>query len=44
MKDYKVSFTDAEKKRLTSIFPTGVCNFTKPGVEQQPLAGSWLSF
>jgi hypothetical protein len=44
MKDYKVTFTEAEKKRLTSIFPTGVCNFTKPGVEQQPLAGSWLSF
>jgi len=43
-KDYSVSFTDAQKSRLAAIFSTGVCNFSAPGVEQQPLAGSWLTF
>jgi hypothetical protein len=42
--DYTAPFTDAEKKRLANIFPDGVCDWTKPGVEQQPPAGSWLSF
>jgi hypothetical protein len=43
-KDYQVALTDAQKSRLAAIFSTGVCNFSKPGVEQQPLAGSWMSF
>ncbi len=43
-KDYMVSFTESEKIRLAAIFPTGVCDFTKPGVEQQALSGTWLSF
>jgi hypothetical protein len=42
--DYTAPFTDAEKERLATIFPDGVCDWSKPGVEQQPLAGSWLSF
>ena len=41
---YTVAFSDADKARLKAIFPTGVCDFSKPGVEQQPLGGSWLSF
>ncbi len=32
--DYRVSFTAAELTRLNSIFPGGVCDFTKPGVNQ----------
>jgi hypothetical protein len=43
-KDYQVALTDAQKSRLAAIFATGVCDFSKPGVEQQPLAGSWLKF
>lgn len=43
-KDYQVTFTDAQKARLKTIFPAGVCNFSVKGVEQQPLAGSWQTF
>lgn len=42
--DYAVSFTSDEMARLRRIFPTGVCDWSKPGVEQQPLAGTWLVF
>jgi hypothetical protein len=42
--DYAVTLTGSEQERLRSIFPEGVCDWTKPGIEQQPLAGSWLSF
>jgi hypothetical protein len=34
----------AETERLRAIFPDGVCDYSKPGVEQRPLAGTWLSF
>jgi hypothetical protein len=39
--DYKVTFTPAEMTRLKEIFPAGVCDWSKPGVEQQPMAGTW---
>ncbi len=42
--DYKSTFTPAEMTRLQKIFPDGVCDWSKPGVEQQGLAGTWLSF
>jgi hypothetical protein len=42
--DYAVSFTSDEMTRLRRIFPAGVCDWSKPGVEQQPLAGTWLVF
>ena len=41
--DYKVTFSDAEKARLAAIFPSGVCDYGKPGVEQQAPRGTWLS-
>ncbi len=31
-----VTFTDAQWAELQQAFPTGVCDFSKPGVEQQP--------
>ncbi|TCC31603.1 hypothetical protein E0H50_21330 [Kribbella sindirgiensis] len=37
-------FTDADWQRLLTIYPGGVCDWSKPGVDQQPLAGTWLSF
>jgi len=30
--------------RLKAIFPSGVCDWTQPGVEQQGLAGTWQRF
>ena len=41
---YAVTFTDAQWATLRGIFPTGVCNWAARGVEQQPLAGTWLDF
>lgn len=37
-------FTDAQFERLLRIFPDGVCDYSKPGIGQQPLAGTWLTF
>ena len=36
--------TDAQWKKLRTIFPDGVCDWSKPGIGQQPLAGTWISF
>ncbi len=41
--DYKVTFSDAEKARLRAIFPNGVSDYSRPGVEQQAPKGTWLS-
>ena len=42
--DYGVSFTAEEMTRLKAIFAGGVCDWSKAGVGQQALAGTWLSF
>ena len=42
--DYTVAFTPTEWSRLQAAFPAGVCDWSKPGVGQQALAGTWLSF
>ncbi len=42
--DYKVPFDAAQANRLQTIFTGGVCDWTKPGVEQQALRGTWLKF
>jgi len=39
--DYKVTFTADEMTRLKRIFPGGVCDWSKPGVDQQPMTGTW---
>ena len=39
--DYNVTFTTDEMARLKQIFPGGVCDWSKPGVDQQPMAGTW---
>jgi Tannase-like family of unknown function (DUF6351) len=41
--DYSVAFSDEERLRLEAIFPTGVCDWSKPGVHQQ-VNKTWLSF
>ncbi|MBA3542508.1 MAG: hypothetical protein H0T79_23030 [Deltaproteobacteria bacterium] len=42
--DYAVTFTPGEWARLTAAFPTGVCDYTRPGVEQAAASGTWQSF
>ena len=38
----KPSFTPAEMTRLIAIFPGGVCDWSKPGVNQTPVV-TWAS-
>jgi len=42
--DYNVAFTDAQWTRIVQTFPAGVCDFSKPGVGQQPPTAPWLTF
>jgi hypothetical protein len=44
LRDYVPQFTDAEQARLQRIFAGGVCDYSKPGVGQLPLAGTYLRF
>lgn len=40
---YAVAFTPAQWAELQQAFPTGVCDYSKPGVAQQP-STPWMSF
>jgi hypothetical protein len=40
---YPVTFTDAQWATLQKAFPTGVCDYAKPGVDQQPVV-PWLTY
>jgi len=42
-RDYAVSFTDEERRRLEALFAGGVCDWSKPGVHQA-INRTWLSF
>jgi hypothetical protein len=42
-RDYKTPFTAPELAELSQVFPGGVCDYSKPGVMQVPLAGTYLS-
>ena len=42
-RDYRVPFSSAEMATLTAIFPDGVCDWSKPGVNQVPVV-TWASF
>ncbi len=41
--DYNVTFTDAQWSALVGAFRGGVCDYSKPGVGQQP-AKTWLTY
>ena len=41
---YPIRFTPVDLDRLHGIFPSGVCDYSRPGIEQRPLRGTWLSF
>ena len=40
--EYQVRFTADQATRLKRIFPSGVCDYTIPGIGQVPLAGTFL--
>ena len=42
--DYAVAFTPQQWTRLQAIFPTGVCDWSKRGYEQQDLEDTWIVF
>jgi hypothetical protein len=42
--DYAVPFAPAQWARLQSIFPSGVCDWSRPGLEQQDPIGTWIFF
>jgi hypothetical protein len=42
--DYKAPFSVAQKGRMAVIFPSGVCDFSKPGVEQVGLKGNYRRY
>lgn len=42
--DYAASFDASEMDRLREVFPGGVCDWSKPGVGQTGLKGTWLTF
>jgi hypothetical protein len=41
--DYKVQFTSSQWSQLQATFPTGVCDFGRPGVDQQPTI-PWMTY
>ena len=41
-KDYKMPLSHDERTRLAAIFPEGVCDFSRPGVNQVPVV-TWAS-
>ena len=43
LSDYPALSPDQEAK-LHAVFPDGVCDYSRPGVGQQPVQGTWLSF
>jgi hypothetical protein len=43
MNDYKVAFTSAQRAKLAAVFPSGVCDWSKKGVNQVK-ARTWASF
>lgn len=40
--DYSVAIAGADLARLQTIFPSGVCDWSKPGTSQEPLRGTYL--
>jgi hypothetical protein len=43
-KDYVHPLTPDQLARLKAIFPKGVCDFTRPGIGQEPLQGTWKKY
>jgi len=43
-RDYAQPLTAAQLAQLRAIFPEGVCDWSRAGIEQQPLEGTWLTY
>lgn len=43
-RDYKVDFSAAQWTRLKQVFPEGVCDFTRAGVGQVPIKGTFRRY
>jgi len=41
---YAVPFSPDQQVRMKAIFAHGVCDFSRPGVKQKPIKGTWLEF
>jgi hypothetical protein len=39
-----ITFTSAEQSALRAIFPTGICDWSKPGIEQVPLKTTYPKY
>jgi hypothetical protein len=44
LQDYAVAFTPQQAARLFALFPQGVCDYEKGGVQQHKLEGTWLDY
>jgi hypothetical protein len=42
--EYKATFTDAQEARMKAVFSTGVCDFSKPGIAQVPIKGTYQKY
>jgi hypothetical protein len=42
--DYEVTFTAQERSRLYRIFPDGVCDYSRAGVDQRDVLDTWLTY
>lgn len=43
-KDYKGSLTAEQMNRIKTIFPQGVCDYSRPGIAQMKVAEGWHTF
>jgi len=44
LNDYPASLSSAQFGDLQRIFPEGVCDWSKPGIGQVPIAGTWAFY
>ncbi len=42
--DYSAKFSKKESSQLKTLFPDGVCDWSKPGDGQRPLSATWLKY
>jgi len=42
--NYPIQLEEHQLNRLRGVFPDGVCDWTRPGVGQSPLSGTWRSY
>jgi hypothetical protein len=42
--DYAQFLTASQLAQLKAIFPQGVCDYNRPGVEQQLVEATWLTY